>query len=162
MVWRSQRIYAGDTNLIPEEPEPVAFPDVGDESIFHRYSFRNVVKFHREKCVYPKCRLCMDNCPMDGIDLSVEPPVVANPCMDCTFCEQICPTGAIDADEDKQEIVARIISNTLQKTGAKHLAEAEAEGHFRRLVPEEGVGWDTPIFRVYNQHPRFIIGKGRP
>jgi NAD-dependent dihydropyrimidine dehydrogenase PreA subunit len=160
MVWRSQKIYAGDTSLIPETPAPVPFPDADVEDILRRLSFKNVVKFHREKCTYPKCRLCMDNCPMDGIDLSVDPPIIARPCLNCTFCEQICPTGAIDGDESQQEILARHISAGLQKVGVKHLAEAEAEGRFRRLLPKEKVGWDTPVYKVHPKHPRFIIGKG--
>lgn len=99
---------------------------------------------------------------MDGIDLSVDPPIVARPCLSCYFCEEICPTGAIDADEEKQEILARNISSTLKKVGAKHLADAEARGCFRRLIPLEKLNWETPIYKVYNTHPRFIIGKGRP
>lgn len=162
MVWRSQKIYAGETSLIPKEPAPVSFPDVGDDSFYRRFAFSKIVKYDKRKCTYPKCRLCMDNCPMDGIDLSVDPPIIAKPCIDCTFCEQICPTGAINVDESKKEILAQHFSNILQKVGGKHLAEAEAQGHFRRLVPEGEVGWDNPIYKEYNKHPRFIIGKGRP
>ena len=161
MVWRSQKIYAGETSLIPKEPAPVPFPDVGDDSFYRRFAFSKIVKYDKGKCTYPKCRLCMDNCPMDGIDLSVDPPIIAKPCIDCTFCEQICPTGAIDVDESNKESLAQHFSNILQKVGGKHLAEAEAQGHFRRLVPEGEVGWDNPIYKEYNKHPRFIIGKGR-
>ena len=77
MVERSRRISGGETDLIPQ---------------YHRYrhqypkkvydeidsKFREMLKFHEEKCNYPM-PLCMDNCPMDGIDLSVKPPVLLNP-----------------------------------------------------------------------------------
>jgi len=161
MAWRSQKIYAGDTSLIPEEPPQVEPPVPEEENAFLReMAFRKIVKFHREKCLYPKCRLCMDNCPMDGIDLSVEPPVIARPCLNCYFCEQICPTGAIDADEEKQEKLAALISKELKEVGAEHLKKAEEGGRFRRLIPIEKLDWKTPIFKVHSKHPRWIIGKG--
>lgn len=160
MVWRSQKIYAGETSLIPEGPAPFIPPDWGDDSIARRLHFRKVVKFDREKCVYPKCRLCMDNCPMDGIDLTIEPPVIASPCLNCFFCEQICPTGALNVDEKDMELLHRLHTERIQRICTRYLAEAEAQGRFRRLVPEEKVGWDTPIYKVYNKHPRVIIGKG--
>jgi flavodoxin/ferredoxin len=163
MVWRSQRIYAGETGLIPEEPAQVPEPVPMDaDNPLVKWAFRNTVKFHREKCLYPKCRLCMDHCPMDGIDLSVDPPIIAKPCLCCFFCEQICPTGAIDPDMEKQKELAGFISSVLKNVGAQHLAQAEATGHFRRLIPLEKLNWETPIYQVCNKHPRFIIGKGRP
>jgi formate hydrogenlyase subunit 6/NADH:ubiquinone oxidoreductase subunit I len=101
----------------------------------------------------------MDNCPMDGIDLSVEPPILAKPCIDCMFCEAICPSGAIHAEEFLEK-ASRQISEGLKERGTKALAEAEAQGRFRRLFPEDKVGWDTPVFKVHSKRPRWIIGKG--
>jgi ferredoxin len=162
MVWRSQQIYAGDTSPIPPEPPQIEPPVPPKELAFlQQMTFNKLARFHRDKCLYPKCRLCMDNCPMEGIDLTVDPPVVARPCISCYFCEQICPTGAIDADEEKQELMASHISKVLKEVGAEHLKEAEAGGRFRRLIPMERLNWETPIFKVYNRHPRWIIGKGR-
>ena len=48
-----------------------------------------MLKFHKEKCLYPICRICVDNCPMDRI--SIEPPIMAKPCIQCTFCAKVCP-----------------------------------------------------------------------
>ena len=38
----------------------------------------------------------MDHCPMQRMDLSVDPPILARPCVDCEFCARLCPTGALD------------------------------------------------------------------
>ena len=42
-------------------------------------SFSRLLKFDKEKCLYPSCTLCMDNCPMQGMDLSLDPPVLPSP-----------------------------------------------------------------------------------
>ncbi|MDD5703630.1 MAG: EFR1 family ferrodoxin [Dehalococcoidales bacterium] len=162
MVWRSQKIYGGEINLIPEGPEPLQPINTGDKSPIRHLQFRYERKFARDRCLYPQCRLCMDNCPMDGIDLSVDPPVLADPCLGCTFCEQLCPTGAIYVDEANQEILFKFHTNAIRTVCLKCLDEAEAQGRFRRLIPEEELTWDTPIYKAYSKHPRFIIGYGRP
>jgi ferredoxin len=161
MVWRSQRIYAGETNLIPKEPVPVTFPD-NEENTLIPLEKATMPRFDKDKCTYPKCRLCMDNCPMDGIDLTVDPPIVAKPCMHypCRFCMLICPTGALDPDQKDLEQLAQHLSKVLKKVGPKVLKESEAQGSFRRLLPEDKVGWDTPVFKAHPKTPRFIIGKG--
>ncbi len=160
MVRLSQRIYAGETNLIPKAPAKVAPPVLDEGHTGSPFNFKDFVKYDREKCRYPKCRLCMDNCPMDGIDLTVDPPIIAKPCLDCMFCEAICPSGAISVADDLLESAARKVRDRLKSTATKELAKAEAQGHFRRLFPEEKVGWDTPVYKVHSKHPRWIIGKG--
>lgn len=128
---------------IPEQPSrPPAV--IGD----------NPPKLNIEKCRYPECQLCMDHCPMNGIDLSVSPPVFAKPCRSCNFCEMICPEGAIETDYDS------LVEPTLKRMKevyVPHLNQAEAEGRFRRLVPVEAIGWDTPFYKIHNQHPRYVI-----
>jgi ferredoxin len=162
MVVRSRRIAAGELSLIPEVPPPPP-PDPALDNMKNSSNviniFKKFMKLEKDKCLYPACRLCMDNCPMDGIDLTVEPPVLAQPCIDCMFCEAICPSGAINVDEYLEE-AAREVSRTLRVHGVQSLAEAEAKGRFRRLFPEDKVGWDTPVYMVHNKHPRWIIGKG--
>ncbi len=96
---------------------------------------------------------------MDGIDLSVEPAILAKPCIDCMFCEAICPSGAIHA-EDYLEQAAPEVTNSLRERGTRALRQAEAQGKFRRLFPEDKVGWDTPVYKVHSKRPRWIIGKG--
>jgi NAD-dependent dihydropyrimidine dehydrogenase PreA subunit len=176
MVWRSQRIYAGETSLIPADPGPPPLRrELSDEVHFPHYatktpqSFMKFTKFklnyHKEKCVYPKCRLCMENCPMDGIDLTVDPPVIGKPCMAhfCQMCDQLCPTGAIEVDEEhikwqaKGDREAKHFEDRMQA-----MREREAQGVFRRLMPEDKFGWDTRVYQAYPKHPRYVIGKGRP
>lgn len=162
LVWRSQRIYAGETDLIPQEPPPISIPEFGDDSSVRDLRYKEILRYDRTKCVYPKCRLCMDNCPMYGIDLTLTPPIVAKPCMNCGFCLMICPTGAIYVDEKKMELLCQWIREDMRQWDPPRLKEAEAKGQFRRLIPEDKIGWDTPVYKVYNHHPAFIIGKGRP
>lgn len=162
LVWRSQRIYAGEINLIPQEPAAVSIPDFGDDSNVRDLRYKEILRFERTKCVYPNCRLCMDNCPLDGIDLTLEPPILAKPCMNCGFCLMICPTGAIYVDEKKMELLCKWIREDMQKWDPPVLAKAEAQGHFRRLVPEKNIGWNTPIYKVNDKHPGYIVGKEEP
>jgi hypothetical protein len=40
------------------------------------------------------------------------------------------------------------------------LAEAEAKGRFRRLLPVEKIGFEAPFYKVHHKHPQWVIGKG--
>jgi flavodoxin/ferredoxin len=156
MALRSMRISAGETDLIPPEPAQIPIPpDVDLDAIS---SFAKLLKFDREKCLHPNCTLCMDNCPTHGIDLSVNPPELGQPCLDCEFCARLCPTGALDMDEWVQ-----IIENMTAKytpMGLQFLEKAEAEGHFRRLLPLDKFNADAPGYKQHTTHPQWIIGKG--
>ena len=92
---------------------------------------------------------------MDGIDLTISPSVIAKPCMDCGFCLLICPTGALYTDEKKMELLCKWVSEDMQKWDPPQLAQAEAQGRFRRLVPLEDIGWDTFLWQ--KKHPRIKI-----
>ena len=167
MVMRSWRIKAGETDLIPPEPpEPhvdnflMISESRGSSSV--KDSFSSMLKFYKERCLYPNCRLCMDNCPMDGIDLSVKPPVLAKPCLKCEWCARICPTGALDMDE-WVEAMASMTSEGFPFGMLSKLKEAEAEGLFRRLVPvadEYCTNVDNYGYQKHKKHPQWIIGKG--
>jgi Fe-S-cluster-containing hydrogenase component 2 len=156
MVDRSRRIAAGESQLIPPAPVPIDYPPPA----WIINVFKSMVKFHKEKCIYPECRLCMDNCPMNGIDLSVDPPVLFKPCLDCEFCVKLCPTGAIDANE-YAEYATKGFYKDMEESLLPNLNKNEKAGTFRRLVPEKDVGWDTPISKMMREkHPLWIIGKG--
>jgi len=159
MVERSRKISAGETDLIP--PVPPVPPPVPKKEVYDEIDsrFRDMLKFHEEKCTYPECRLCMDNCPMDGIDLSVRPPILLNPCIKCCFCMFICPTGALDI-EDWLDMASPTIIETVPSVFVPALAQAEAEGRFRRLIPLVEIDYANPLYKKYNKHPRWVIGKG--
>jgi len=157
-VDRSRRVSRGDKGPIiptpPKMPPPSAVEMEGFKII---KAFPTMVKFHADRCSYPECRLCMDNCPMCGIDLSVEPPVIAKPCANCEFCARICPTGAIDIGDwlDALQVGVPMMKNVI----LPRLAKDEEEGRFRRLLPLKNVGY-TLNYRLRTKHPQWIIGKG--
>jgi len=162
MVEHSYRISGGETGLIPPEPEPYTVPQFVHDEFADVLSWKKMAHLNREKCLYPACRLCMDNCLMNGIDLSVDPPVFANPCTSCHFCGQICPTGAIELDEERLWGANRTIAEKVNEIFIPRVRRAIEEGTFRMLVKEEEIGWDTPLFKIFKGSPKWIIGKGRP
>ena len=170
MVDRSRRIHAGEEGLVPPFPQMPSDEDRAGlpppppkEVMMEQY--RNAYKrftYIKERCTYPDCTLCVDNCPMGGINLSVDPPRIARPCMLCQFCDQICPTGAIQYSVEALEEMAQMDKEAnFEAAAIDRCREYEKAGIFRRYVPEDKVGWDSSIVEVYDQHPRFVIGKGR-
>lgn len=95
---------------------------------------------------------------MEGIDLSVNPPVVGKPCMryPCRFCMLICPTGALDPDQKELEHLAQHLSKILKGVDPKILKEAEEQGKFRHFLPKDKVGRDNPVFKAHPKTPQFI------
>jgi ferredoxin len=171
MVERSWKITAGATELIPPDPVPPQMPPMPDDfnnkvSVISMKAFVSMLKYHQEKCLYPGCRLCMDNCPMDGIDLSMNPPVIAKSCMYCEWCTRICPTGALDMSEWVKE-AARTCEGLYPDMLLPALDKAETEGKFRRLLPAKEIGIDadnnyTYGYMLHQKHPQWIIGKDGP
>ena len=168
MVERSQRIHAGETELIQADP-PL------DEDVFTQAMIAaNMLSsptnpqgdFLRDasKCVFPKCRLCMDNCTMGYIDLAANPPVFGNrgfkcdDCHECSFCLMICPTGAVYTDPPMSEHI-KLNKGKRKLAFEAMLDKDEARGKFRRLIPVEQVGFDTPYVLAHPKHPYFRIPK---
>ena len=75
MVENSRKISDGETALIPPVPDPVLSPQLLVLLDFYQsgHNPHGRMSFDREKCAYPKCTLCMDNCLMNYIDLSADP-----------------------------------------------------------------------------------------
>ena len=142
----SRKVYEGKIKLPPAIPDMEAGP--------RAKLVRPVPKLNTDKCRYPACRLCMDHCPVGAIDLSTSPPVFARECSFCYFCEMICPEGAVEADYSGY---AKVFGQDAREKFEKVLEEAEREGNFRRLVPLDKVGWDTPYYMVHHKHPRYVI-----
>ena len=157
-----ESILSGQPFDFPEAPAPNMMPMHANAAIEHLGGFHNVhgrLVRDPEKCLYPKCHICMDNCTMGFIDLGAEPQKYGScgdACDDthgCTYCEMLCPTGAIHPAVPYEEVCP---------VGQEHgsalfemvLNKAEAEGKFRRLVPLEEVGTRRPFYSVYNRHPR--------
>lgn len=148
MADHSRKIFKGATHLIPKlalaEDKPFII------------TIHTDMKLNREKCLYPKCKLCIENCPMNSIDLSVDPPILKRDCIECWFCENICPQGALEYD---WEPLFRVTSRRARNKYQRAVDKAVAQGRFRRYVAE--VGWDTPYYKVYSRHPRFPLQSGR-
>jgi NAD-dependent dihydropyrimidine dehydrogenase PreA subunit len=174
MVARSRRISAGETDFVPPVPDPVLTPQLLALVEFYRsgHNAHGRFTYDAERCDYPKCTLCLDNCLMEYIDFSVEPRRYGSEgdaCdmwMGCTHCENICPTGAISGDWEGHQERMRHVFAGLGMGGenllAKVIDEAEAAGRFRRLVPREEVLTAKPFFMVQDTHPRFRIPKEEP
>lgn len=147
MVERSRRISQGETGLIPEIPPPSAItPPMGKVKL----------TYHKERCTYPKCGLCMDYCPTGVIDLSVTPVVLQGEgCIYCCFCEKICPTGAVNGD---WEFLARSFKKTMLHGALRDAERGKAKGYYRPLVDFGEVITGEPWYK-FTKRPRFRISQ---
>jgi flavodoxin/formate hydrogenlyase subunit 6/NADH:ubiquinone oxidoreductase subunit I len=137
-----------------------------------------------KKCTYPKCTLCLQNCPQNSIDFSHNPPLFHHDCEGCDMCWCVCPTGAVSIPN--LAITQAAMANRGGRPGeapgksgstpgamaggpvgetADDPAEAAAErlqgvspisGPFRRLVPLDQIGYNHLIFENQNT-PRIIV-----
>jgi menaquinone-dependent protoporphyrinogen IX oxidase/NAD-dependent dihydropyrimidine dehydrogenase PreA subunit len=163
MANHSLQISQGATDLIPTLPSPEAADEFyGLGHPFIRPAMEEArkaegwvwqmgeKKINKEKCI--GCMLCAQNCWSNHIDASVTPPVfkTTGPCED-SYCEYICPTGAIEVDFGPPGANFGPL-----KVMAKQLSIAEAKGRFRRLVRDEDIGWHTP-FELVTKHPRLKV-----
>ncbi len=162
---RSLRIARGETQLMPELPEREEYDRLYGElmDLGGREQMADMAKlkpvYNPEKCLYPKCSKCMDNCPTRSIDLTDSPKINYNTCGPCMvfLCEQLCPTGAMEVNWD----IADNIMNTMTSI-FKRLAEPMEKyrelRRFRSLITaEEGSG--TPLYRK-QRRPKLVIRDG--
>ena len=98
----------------------------------------------------------MDNCPMHGMDLSVDPPILAKPCLDCEFCARLCPTGALDMTAWLEAMDDTTLTQKLLDT----LADAEKGGRFRPLMSLSEIDMTRSGYKQYMAHPQWILGEG--
>jgi ferredoxin len=169
MVQQHQRISAGETDRIPPVPEPVLAPQLLALLQFFRsgHNAHGRFVYDREKCNYPKCTLCIDQCLNAYIDFSVEPRRYGSEgdacdnIYGCTHCENVCPTGAISGQWEMHFERMRHVFAGLGLGGEnlleKVVDQAEAEGRFRRLVPKEQIKLDRLFFQVEDRHPRVRV-----
>ena len=146
-------------------------PMHANAAIDHLGGFHNVHgKLVRdpEKCLYPKCHICIDHCTMGYNDYPVIPQNMA--------AREI----AVMTDTDALTVKCSVLQaqftrkspmNRRRRQGRIHgselfcmvLEKAEKEGKFRRLIPFDKVGTKTPFYSVHNTHPRLkpLIDKSR-
>lgn len=119
MAERVRKIAAGEKSLIPEIPTP----GFDESSLWSAHSMDGHVMFgglpptrpgspdpnetpviDALKCVYPRCTQCMDNCPVNAIDISMMSPaglvvpsiVIKEACAHCGgLCARMCSYDAI-------------------------------------------------------------------
>jgi len=165
MVLNSKRISAGETDLIPPMPKNDVDQNQAVAIVNMLLDYGNpqgkIVR-NPELCVYPKCTRCVDYCTMDYNDLSCDPPKFGdkgNLCDDnheCAWCFMICPTGAITLDPDISEhMKPRIGQRKLLFEGI--LDQAEKDGKFRRHIPFDQVGFNTPYCLAHPKRPYFAV-----
>ena len=160
MVERSRRVAAGDSHLIPVLPRGreyhELYPGPGStdrpgrrqnkEGPMEMIDLRSFdFKVNKEKCLYPKCTVCIDNCPTQSINFAASPPIFRKNCERCWFCEQICPRGAIEVD---WEPIADFVERYITDDWFRITGEAVAKGLLRRLVPPEAIGRKTYWYSV--------------
>lgn len=160
MAERSRRLYDGETNFLPILPVGREYHELypgpgstdragrrsnpdGSLDMIDLRSFD--FKVNKEKCNYPQCTVCIDNCPTGSINFSVSPPLFRQNCDRCFFCEQICPRGAIEVD---WQPLADFVKKNVIDNWVSVAEEAVASGRLRRLVPPEEVGLKTPWYTV--------------
>lgn len=111
-----------------------------------------------DKCIYPKCTLCADHCPMNSIDLSHNPPIFHNNCEGCNLCWCLCPEDAIDIP-NLIETHGEGPGMTRENHGFLNILQAaEANGKFRSLVTFDEIGWDN-ILNMDTKAPRVVLNE---
>ena len=126
---------------------------------FDAITFDNGTKtehvFDMAKCTYPTCTLCVDECPMDSIDFSRNPPHIKRNCEGCDVCWCVCPEDAISIP-NLATTHALLKPNGPEDGFFAALNAAEKTGRFRRLVPLDKIGWDNIVMDNPNA-PRVVL-----
>jgi len=145
MVESSLRVSQGETDAIPDIlsiPRDTLPPESPTE-----------LRLNRERCRYPICRVCVENCPVERcIDPSPQAAAFVDleKCVQCYFCYLTCPSGAIEADFRGS---ARTFKD-LAPIQIRLLDKAKARGEFRSLV--DRVDFDTP-WEASRETPQFAM-----
>jgi len=163
MAERSSKIYQGETKLTPDFPKGKEYDELYEPPEAWPWAFPEVIEYgkvmlstpfiiNKEKCLYPKCSYCIDNCPAHNIGHTTSGPVYHDNCAYCYLCEQTCPRGAINTDyETLEKAHYKMVKTWLKKS----VDVFEARGKLRRLVLDKDIGWDTAFWK--NKPPRFKI-----
>ena len=160
---KAEKWYKGDESVVPPLPMPEMSLMHANVAIMHLGGLHNVhggLYHDPSKCLYPKCTICMDNCPMNYIYLKSgkfgRDGDRCDDCHGCTYCELICPSGAIKPLVP-YEVAAPVGADHGSELFIQTLSQAEAEGKFHRVIPFEEVGIRTPFYSVHDKHPRIKV-----
>ncbi len=172
IVEHTRRISQGETRLVPRLPGkekydrlygiPLRLPDdiPEDKRISQEDMSKLRPRLDVEKCRYPKCTICVDNCPTHSINPAQSPPISYQTCGPCQlwFCEQLCPTGAIEVDWEpvaKREEFYKFLFSQL----AEPMKANKKLRRYRSLIPPEEEGQGKPLYSI-KKHPRLIMRNG--
>lgn len=172
MVERSRKIAAGEKRLIPRllpkkqydkrygVPSESKLKDPTKDSEMSREERAKIKpSWNSAKCLYPKCTICMDNCPTHSINLAGSPKINLQTCgCALTHCEQLCPTGAIEVNWSAAEKSAEYTKEFYHHL-AGGLKKYQDLRRFRPLVSYEEVGTGEQIYKI-QQHPRAVMRDG--
>ncbi len=162
---RSQKIASGEIKLIPELPVKEEYEKLYGAvmDLGSRDDMADLVKLkpvhNPDRCLYPKCTKCMDNCPTKSIDLADSPKINYNTCGPCMvwLCEQLCPSGAMEVNWDIADNMMDTMTSIFKRL-AEPMEKYKELRRFRSLITEEE-GSGTPLYKK-QRHPKLIIRGG--
>jgi len=97
--------------------------------------------FNAETCI--QCYECEENCPVQGIDIKIDPPRLQDPCIFCWRCINICPTLSMTADWGPMVATAP----TNYSRYKKELDKVAQKGEFRWLVDPATIDCTDPLYK---------------
>ena len=99
------------------------------------------LSINKEKCT--SCGACMAECPVEGVHIEADPPVIQDPCIYCWRCVNICPVCAIEGDWSMMTQMAP--SN--YKRYIQALKDAEARGEFCWHIDPDRIDYGNPLYK---------------
>jgi len=168
MVERSQKISRGEKVRLPTFQWDRLGLELSKGAVVNTplsEGFALKMTWDQKKCRYPKCRLCVENCPVEAIDLSADPIIFRKGCISCYFCDMVCPTGAIEFDPQSVESRKKpVIERLYERQYPEFFEKAKTERIsnrttlYRMLVDKVEIGnLDQMYEEALRKRPRYVI-----